>query len=124
MTSIGTIRNPTGEVPRHHTLSDVEGEIVLKPEYAPGLKGLEPGDRIVVLFLFHESPEFTDDALVQHPKHHKGPRGVFSICSPLRPNPIGLSVVEILGIDGNILSVRGIDMRDGTPVIDVKPART
>lgn len=118
---IGHIRNPSDEVPRHHTLSQVEGEIVLEPRYVRGLQGLQPGDRIYVLFHFHESPDFTDEALIQHPKHHPELRGVFSICSPLRPNPIGLSVVEILAIRENVLRVRGLDMRNGTPVVDIKP---
>ncbi len=47
--------------------------------------------------------------------------GIFSICSPVRPNPIGMSVLEVLGVEGNVARVRGLDMRDGTPILDLKP---
>jgi tRNA-Thr(GGU) m(6)t(6)A37 methyltransferase TsaA len=74
-----------------------------------------------VLFYFHQSPRFTPDLLVQTPPHRNDQMGVFSICSPVRPNPLGMSVVEVLGIDGNIIHVKGLDIRDGTPVLDIKP---
>jgi tRNA-Thr(GGU) m(6)t(6)A37 methyltransferase TsaA len=61
------------------------------------------------------------DLLVQAPKHLDAPRGTFSLRSPVRPNPIGLAVVELLGVEGNRLRVRNIDCRDGTPLIDIKP---
>jgi tRNA-Thr(GGU) m(6)t(6)A37 methyltransferase TsaA len=74
-----------------------------------------------VLFYFHQSPRFTPDLLVQKPRHRNEQLGVFSICSPVRPNPIGMSVVEVLGIAGSIIHIKGLDMRDGTPVLDIKP---
>jgi tRNA (Thr-GGU) A37 N-methylase len=59
--------------------------------------------------------------LKQTPPHREQPLGVFSICSPRRRNPIGLSVLELLARDQNVLHVRGMDMLDGTPILDIKP---
>jgi tRNA (Thr-GGU) A37 N-methylase len=59
--------------------------------------------------------------LVQTPPHRGEEIGVFSICSPRRPNPIGLSVVAVLSVDGPVIHVRGIDMLNGTPILDIKP---
>jgi tRNA-Thr(GGU) m(6)t(6)A37 methyltransferase TsaA len=96
--------------------------------YKEGLGDIEPGQRIVVIFNFHESPAFSPDLLRQTPpQRRQGPPGVnrsmgiFSICSPMRPNPIGMSVLEVLGVEGNVVHVRGLDMRDGSPILDIKP---
>ena len=119
--SIGHLRTRPGDVPRHWTLSDVEGQLFIDERYIAGLKDIRPGHEIVVLFHFHEMAEFDDRNLVQHPPHLERPWGVFSICSPRRPNPIGLSVLEVTAIDGGVISVRGVDMLDGTPILDIKP---
>lgn len=121
MTPIGRVRHGTPSVPRHWSVSDVEGELVLDPEYADGLKDVTPGSRIIVLFHFHKSPPFGFEHLTQVPPHGEERIGVFSICSPHRPNPIGLSVLEVLGVKGRAVRVRGLDMFDGTPVLDIKP---
>ena len=102
--------------------------LVVDEAYKEGLGDIEPGQRIVVIFNFHESPAFSPDLLRQTPPHRRqGPPGVdrsmgiFSICSPVRPNPIGMSVLEVLGVEGNVVHVRGLDMRDGSPILDIKP---
>ncbi len=118
---IGKVRTETSEIPRHWTVSDVEGDLVINPEYLEGMRDIRPGDRLAVLFHFHKSPPFTEGRLVQTPPHRNRDFGVFSICSPVRPNPLGLSVLEVTGVRGNIISVRGIDMLDGTPILDIKP---
>ena len=119
---IGAVETDAETLPRHWSRSDVEGTLVLKPEFVPGLRDVAPGQRIVVLFHFDRSPPFEPDLLVQSPRHMGGDsRGVFSICSPRRPNPIGLSVVEVLAVDGGRIQVRGLDMMDGTPILDIKP---
>ncbi len=100
---IGFVRTDLEKVPRHWTVSDAEGSRVIDDRYKKGLKDAKVGQRIVVLFYFHQSPRFTSDLLVQEPKHHNEPLGVFSICSPVRPNPISMSVVEVTGIEGNII---------------------
>ena len=76
----------------------------------------------MVLFLFDRSPPFRSDLLTQETRHSREIKGVFSICSPRRPNPIGLSVVTVLAVEGGRLKVRGLDMLDGTPILDIKPA--
>ena len=121
LTPIGFVKTETGNVPRHWTISGAEGAIVIDEQYKEGLKDIKAGQRIVVLIYFHQSPRFTPDLLVQKPRHHNEQLGVFSICSPVRPNPIGMSVVEVLGIDGSIIRIKGLDMIDGTPVLDIKP---
>jgi tRNA-Thr(GGU) m(6)t(6)A37 methyltransferase TsaA len=118
---IGFVRTDAEKVPRHWTVSDAEGTIVVDEQYKEGLKDIKAGERIVVLFYFHQSQRFAPELLVQTPKHRNEQMGVFSICSPVRPNPLGMSVVEVLGIDGNIIHVKGLDMRDNTPVLDIKP---
>jgi len=118
---IGYVRTEATELPRHWSVSEVEGRLVIEPQYQTGLKDIEPGQRLVVLFHFHRSPDFTPERLVQTPPHRNASLGVFSICSPVRPNPLGMSVVRVLAVDGNVITVKGIDMLDGTPILDLKP---
>jgi tRNA-Thr(GGU) m(6)t(6)A37 methyltransferase TsaA len=118
---IGTAHTDAESIPRHWTVSDVEGTLVIDPQYAEGLSDITAGQRIVVLFHFHQSPPFSKDLLKQTPPHRGRSMGVFSICSPRRPNPIGLSVLQVLAREGNVLRVRGMDMFDGTPILDIKP---
>ncbi len=119
---IGYVKTPVQRVPRHWTVSEAEGAIVINEEYAGGIKDIKAGQRIVVIFYFSESPRFTPDLLIQKPRHRNELLGVFSTCSPVRPNPVGMSVVEVLGVEGRAIRIKGLDMRDGTPVLDIKPA--
>lgn len=128
MNPIGFVMTDAEKVPRSWRASDVEGALVINEAYKEGLGNIEPNQRIVVIFSFHESPDFSPDLLRQTPTHRRqGPPGVdrsmgiFSICSPVRPNPIGMSVLEVLAVEGNTVHVRGLDMRDGTPILDIKP---
>jgi tRNA-Thr(GGU) m(6)t(6)A37 methyltransferase TsaA len=89
--------------------------------YVEGLKDIRSGQEIVVIFHFHKSREFSPADLSQKPPHRSRQMGVFSICSPFRPNPIGMSVLSVLGVSGNTIHVRGLDMIDGTPILDIKP---
>jgi tRNA-Thr(GGU) m(6)t(6)A37 methyltransferase TsaA len=119
---IGTVHTDVGEdVPRHWIFSDKEGTLNIEEKYLEGLKDIKAGQRIVVIFHFHKSPPFTARTLSQKPPHRNAPLGVFSICSPIRPNPIGISVLEILDVQRNVLRVKGVDMMDGTPILDIKP---
>ncbi|MCS7215682.1 MAG: tRNA (N6-threonylcarbamoyladenosine(37)-N6)-methyltransferase TrmO [Thermodesulfovibrio sp.] len=118
---IGYIKTEATEIPRHWTVSQVEGEIVIEPKYKLGLKDIKVGDKIVVIFVFHKSPPFSEEKLIQKPPHLNETKGVFSTCSPHRPNPLGLSVLEVLDIRENIIRVKRLDMYDGTPVLDIKP---
>ena len=120
-TPIGTVRHEASSVPRHWSVSTLEGDLVIDPIYMEGLRSIRAGDRMMVLFHFHRSTPFEPGLLVQRPPHRQTDMGVFSICSPRRPNPIGLSVVEVLAVQANTLRVKGLDMFDGTPIIDLKP---
>lgn len=121
MEPIGVVHTDANEIPRHWTLSDVKGTLVVDEKYRTGLKDIKAGQHLVVIFLFHKSPDFTPGLLIQTPPHRNRPMGVFSICSPNRPNPIGMSVLEVLEVSGNIIHVQGLDMFNGTPILDLKP---
>jgi len=120
-TAIGTVLNEFKEPASPEEIRASESRIILNPGLVEGLLGLEPGGQLMVIFYFHLSKGFD---LRQHPRGDPGraKRGVFALHSPRRPNPIGVTVVELLGIEGNILRVRGLDAIDGTPVLDLKPA--
>ena len=119
---IGVVRTDAATLPRHWSVSDIEGTLEIRPEYVGGLKGIAAGQRIVVLFHFDRSPAFTTELLEQTPPHRGATaKGVFGICSPVRPNPIGLSVLTVLAVEGGRIGVRGLDMLDGTPILDIKP---
>jgi len=120
-TSIGTVRTEARKLPRHWTVSHVEGTLEILSKYTEGLSDISAGQRIVVLFHFHKSPPFITELLKQTPPNRDRALGVFSICSPRRPNAIGLSLLEVISKDGNRIRVRGLDMIDGTPILDIKP---
>lgn len=121
MEAIGFVHTDTVKVPRHWSVSDVEGTLVVDKKYLQGLRDIKPGQRIVVIFHFHRSPKFTSQFLTQTPPHRGKKLGIFSICSPIRPNPIGMSVLGVLDVNGNAIGVKGLDMEDGTPILDIKP---
>jgi tRNA-Thr(GGU) m(6)t(6)A37 methyltransferase TsaA len=100
---------------------EVEGELRLLPELEEGLADIEGFSHLYVLWVFDrlENPGGFD--LMAHPPADDRPHGLFTTRSPRRPNPIGLTVVELLGREGSSLRVRGIDMLDGTPILDIKP---
>jgi len=118
---IGFVEHQAASIPRHYSVSTVEGRLVIDPQYQEGLRDIQPGQQLVVLFHFDRSPRFTPDRLRQKPPHVNKKLGVFSICSPIRPNPLGLSILEVLEIRGNVILVKGLDMLDGTPILDLKP---
>ena len=120
-TPIGTVHTTARELPRHWSVSEVEGTLEVLPQFEAGLSDIRAGQKIFVLFHFHQSPPFSAEMLRQTPHHRNQELGVFSICSPRRPNAIGLSVLEVLGRDGCRVHVRGLDMFDGTPIMDIKP---
>lgn len=118
---IGFVRTDARELPRHWSVSDVEGTLVIDEDYSEGLRGIEAGQRLVVIFHFHRSPDFSAGLLRQTSGQTGRETGVFGTCSPLRPNPIGMSVLEVLRIRGASIDVKRLDMLDGTPVLDIKP---
>ncbi len=121
MKPVGYVQTDAPSIPHFWDVSDVEGVLAIDEPYADGLKGLEKGKKIFVIFQFHRSPPFRADQVRQTPRGGGGQKGVFAISSPFRPNPVGLSVLEILAIDGPRIRVKGLDMIDGTPILDIKP---
>jgi len=119
--AIGFVRTDSEVLPRHWSVSNVEGTLVIDEEYSEGLRDIEAGQRVVVIFHFHRSPVFSPELLRQTSGQHGKEMGVFSTCSPVRPNPIGMSVVEVLGVGGASIDVRRLDMLNGTPILDIKP---
>ncbi|MDY6796496.1 MAG: tRNA (N6-threonylcarbamoyladenosine(37)-N6)-methyltransferase TrmO [Actinomycetota bacterium] len=95
-----------------------EGEVELFDEFAEGLKDIEGFSHIILIYCFHLSPDFN---LVVKPFLDSQPRGVFSTRAPWRPNPIGLTIVRLSRREGGLLHVKGVDMVDGTPLLDIKP---
>lgn len=97
---------------------DVRGELEVYPDFAEGLRDIDGFSHIIVIFAFHESHE---KKILVHPPHDGKRRGVFSTRSPHRPNPIGFSVLQFILREGNVLHVQGVDMIEGTPILDIKP---
>ncbi len=94
------------------------GQVELFDQYVTGLKDLDGFSHIYIIYIFHKSDRVK---LVSRPYVDPEERGVFSIRSPHRPNHIGLTVVKLEKIQGNRLEVSGVDMLDGTPLVDIKP---
>lgn len=115
-----TSRTDAPKNPREARERGLPARLELDAAYRAGLEGLERFSHAIVLYWMHETRR---DLIVQAPRHATEPRGVFSLRSPLRPNPIALAVVRLLAIDARAGSIEidAIDCLDGTPLIDVKP---
>ena len=124
---IGLISSPyknTKEIPKGlNAKHDVEGVLKIMPELEPGLTDIEGFSHLIVVWEFDRSPreELRGDDLLASPPSDNRQHGVFATRSPRRPNPIGLTTVELLRREGVDLHVRGVDMLDGTPILDIKP---
>lgn len=117
---IGRIRTPwakRSECPRNARGSDAPCTIELDPRYAAALEGVATCTHLVVLYFMHQARR---DLVVQVSRH-SGRRGTFALRSPVRPNPIAMSVVRLVRVEGTVLSVVGLDCLDGTPLVDIKP---
>jgi tRNA-Thr(GGU) m(6)t(6)A37 methyltransferase TsaA len=121
--AIGVVSNSFDKSAPPQTIAAEESRIILDEKLADGLEGLRLGERLLVTFFFDRSEGFD---LRQHPRGDKSrtARGVFALRSPRRPNPIGITQVELLSIEGNEIRVLGLDALNGTPVLDIKPADT
>ena len=119
--AIGHVENDFDEPAVPEKIRSTESRIVLDPALTDGLRGLEPGQRIMVIFYFHRSEGYD---LCQYPRGNRNrpKRGVFALRSPRRPNPIGVTVVDLVAVERNVLRVQGLDAINGTPVLDLKPA--
>jgi len=119
---IGYIRSPyqnTEQVPKGLGAQHAaEGILDILPQYEAGLTDIEGFSHLIVLWVFDRAGGFE---LLGTPPSDNRPHGVFATRSPRRPNPIGLTIVELIRRDGCQLHVRGVDMLDGTPILDLKP---
>ncbi len=96
----------------------IDGRVKVYPEYAEGLKDLDGFSHIILIYHFHLSK---DASLLVKPYMDDEEHGIFAIRGPSRPNAIGISVVRLLRVEGNILHIRDVDIVDGTPLLDIKP---
>jgi len=121
MRPIGVIHSPftdKKQTPIQPSRSQAVGQVEVYPEFAEGLQDVEGLSHVILLYVFHCSSGYTlrvkpflDDAL----------HGLFATRYPCRPNPIGLSIVRLLARHDNILEIEGVDVLDGTPLLDIKP---
>ena len=122
LTPIGVIRSPHKEAQgtpiQPRWAEEAEGYAEVLPELVPGLRDLEGFERIWLLYWFdHAKPVSLEVVPFMDTQSH----GVFATRAPSRPNPIGISTVRLLGIEGSRLRLSGLDMLDGTPLLDIKP---
>jgi tRNA-Thr(GGU) m(6)t(6)A37 methyltransferase TsaA len=119
---IGFVSSPynnTNEIPKGLGAEhEADGVLTILPDFEQGLTDIEGFSHLIVIWEFDRSHGFE---LLGTPPFDNRPHGVFATRSPRRPNPIGLTVVELRRREGNKLHVKGVDMLDGTPILDIKP---
>lgn len=119
---IGVIRTPfedaEGMPIQPSGAEGIRGTVEVLPEFEEGLKDLGGFSHVTLIYYFHRAKEHR---LVVTPFMDSTPRGVFATRAPTRPNPIGLSTVRLMAVRGNVLTIEGVDMLDGTPLLDIKP---
>jgi len=111
-------KEPRGTPIQPPAAAGVEGTVELEPAYLDGLKDLDGFSHIILLYHFHQSKPAS---LRVRPFMDDEAHGVFAMRGPSRPNPIGLSVVRLERVEGNLLRVKDVDIVDGTPLLDIKP---
>lgn len=119
---VGVVRSPVTE-PVDEGWGEVVSEIHLDDHLVPGLLGLDQFSHLLMVFLMHQSTFDSDSDLVRRPRGREDLPlvGIFAQRAKHRPNPIGVTAVLLLGVEGNVVRVRGLDAIDGTPVLDLKP---
>ena len=120
---IGRIRTPWTSrlmTPRQGRLDGPVCRLEIFEPWIPALKSVDFYSNLEVIYWLHQSRR---DLVLQSPKNNKSTRGTFSLRSPVRPNPIGTSIVKFIGVEGSSVLVRGLDCLDETPLIDLKPNR-
>jgi tRNA-Thr(GGU) m(6)t(6)A37 methyltransferase TsaA len=120
---IGRIRTPwrsREDTPRQGNHNGPVCRLEIFELWVPALKGVDFYSSLEVIYWLHQSRR---NLVLQSPKNNKSTRGTFSLRSPVRPNPIGTSIVKLVGIEGSTVLVRGLDCLDETPLIDLKPDR-
>jgi len=122
---IAMVKNDIKEMGRRDW-DKVVSQLIFRPDFEDALEGLKEFSHLIVLFVFHLSPSGESAAHKVHPQMRPDLPlvGVFATRSPVRPNPLGMAVVELKGQIKNVLMVTGLDALDGTPIVDVKPYLT
>ena len=116
---VSSLFKQTSEIPKGlGAKHDADGVLTILPEFEPGLTDIEGFSHLIVIWEFDRSQGFE---LLASPPSDNRQHGVFATRSPLRPNPIALTTVELCRREGSELHVRGVDMLDGTPILDIKP---
>jgi tRNA-Thr(GGU) m(6)t(6)A37 methyltransferase TsaA len=115
---IGTPWRERKDCPKNARQSDAVCTIALDPRWTDGLKDVASCSHLVVLYWMDRAPR---NLVLQKPAHYGVQHGTFALRSPARPNPIAMSVVKLIGVDGATLKVTGLDCLDGTPLLDIKP---
>jgi tRNA (adenine37-N6)-methyltransferase len=122
MQPVGFVKSPytdTSQIPKGcGATHQAEGVLEIESEFEEGLTDIEGFSHLFVLWVFHKVEGYS---LLGTPPSDNRPHGVFATRSPFRPSPIGLTVVELIRCEGTRLHVRGVDMLDGTPILDIKP---
>ena len=122
MQPVGFVKSPytdTSQIPKGcGATHQAEGVLEIESEFEEGLTDIEGFSHLFVLWVFHKVEGYS---LLGTPPSDNRPHGVFATRSPFRPSPIGLTVVELIRREGTRLHVRGVDMLDGTPILDIKP---
>ena len=121
MRPIGVIHSPfldKKETPIQPTRSQARGQVEIYPEFVEGLQDVEGFSHLILLYAFHLSGEYR---LRVKPFLDDQPRGLFATRYPSRPNPLGLSIVRLVVRQANLLEIDGVDVLDGTPLLDIKP---
>ncbi|MDI9438262.1 MAG: tRNA (N6-threonylcarbamoyladenosine(37)-N6)-methyltransferase TrmO [Euryarchaeota archaeon] len=121
LTTIGTVKSPyksRGEAPHQGRNQAELSEIIIQPEFEEALEGVEGYHQLIIIYWFDRA----EDPLMKVVPHGRTKkRGIFSTRAPPRPNPIGLTMVDLIKREGPVLTVRGLDALDGSPVLDIKP---
>jgi tRNA (adenine37-N6)-methyltransferase len=120
--AIGLIHTPFLELegtPIQSARSEASGIVEVFPEYLDGLEGLEEFSHLILVYVFHRAPEEANLKVI--PFLDNRMHGIFATRYPIRPNPIGISIVRMVGCTDNGLEIQGADMLDGTPLLDIKP---
>ncbi|MEM2896247.1 MAG: tRNA (N6-threonylcarbamoyladenosine(37)-N6)-methyltransferase TrmO [Candidatus Bathyarchaeia archaeon] len=120
--SIGVVKNGIKDL-KSRDWENVVSKVIVYPKYEPALEGIEESSHVHILYYLHKLPKNERNLLKVHPMRRRDMPlvGVFAVRSACRPNPIGLSLVELILRKNNVLVVKGLDAIDGSPIIDIKP---
>ena len=122
LSPIGRLETPFNDIAdmpiQPSVLADTRGKAVLDEKFVPGLKDLDGFSHIILLFLLHKISGYQLEVV---PFMDTLPHGIFATRSPKRPNRIGMSIVRVESVEGNIVHFKGVDMLNGSPLLDIKP---